>query len=152
MINERLDLLREALPYIQRFKNKTFVVKLSGKVTEDQEQLNSLAEEVTLLQQVGIHVAVVHGGGKQLTTVAERLGIEQRIVNGRRVTDDVFDVELTAVAFQSCTGIDEGFGPGIVDDKGNVVCKGPLLGDGVDRSGLNFTESFPFLPTPLSGN
>jgi len=87
MIQERLDLLREALPYIQRFKNKTFVVKLSGKVTEDQEQLNSLAEEITLLQQVGIHVAVIHGGGKQLTTIAERLGIAQRIVNGRRVTD-----------------------------------------------------------------
>jgi len=87
MINERLDLLREALPYIQRFKNNIFVVKLSGKVTEDQEQLNSLAEEITLLQQVGIHVAVIHGGGKQLTTVAERLGIAQRIVNGRRVTD-----------------------------------------------------------------
>ncbi|HLF82611.1 MAG TPA: acetylglutamate kinase [Blastocatellia bacterium] len=87
MTNERLDLLREALPYIQRFKNKTFVVKLSGKVTEDQEQLNSLAEEITLCQQVGIHVAVIHGGGKQLTTIAERLGIAQRIVNGRRVTD-----------------------------------------------------------------
>jgi len=87
MIQERLDLLREALPYIQRFKNKIFVVKLSGKVTEDQEQLNSLAEEITLCQQVGINLAVVHGGGKQLTTIAERLGIEQRIVNGRRVTD-----------------------------------------------------------------
>ncbi|HSE99098.1 MAG TPA: acetylglutamate kinase, partial [Blastocatellia bacterium] len=87
MINERLDLLREALPYIQRFKNKTFVVKLSGKITEEQEQLNSLAEEITLCQQVGILVAVVHGGGKQLTSIAERLGITQRIVNGRRVTD-----------------------------------------------------------------
>jgi acetylglutamate kinase len=87
MINERLDLLREALPYIQRFKNKIFVVKLSGKVTEDHDQLNSLAEEITLCQQVGIHLAVIHGGGKQLTAVAERLGVEQRIVNGRRVTD-----------------------------------------------------------------
>src|SRR2546425_8921879 len=88
MIQERLDLLREALPYIQRFKNKTFVVKLSGKITEDQEQLNSLAEEITLCQQVGIHLAVVHGGSKQLSAIAERLGIAQRIVNGRRVTND----------------------------------------------------------------
>lgn len=87
MIHERLDLLREALPYIQRFKNKRFVVKLSGKVTENHEQLNSLAEEITLCQQVGIRIAVIHGGGKQLTTIAERLGITQRIVNGRRVTD-----------------------------------------------------------------
>jgi acetylglutamate kinase len=87
MNHERLELLREALPYIQRFKNNIFVVKLSGKVTEDQDQLNSLAEEITLCQQVGIRLAVIHGGGKQLTTVAERLGITQRIVNGRRVTD-----------------------------------------------------------------
>ncbi|HEY6332221.1 MAG TPA: acetylglutamate kinase, partial [Blastocatellia bacterium] len=80
-INERLDLLREALPYIERFKGKRFVVKLSGKVVEDPEQLNSLAEEITLCHQVGIRVAVVHGGGKQLTEIAERLGIPQKIVN-----------------------------------------------------------------------
>ena len=88
MISERLDLLREALPYIQRFKNKVFVVKLSGKITENLDELASLAEEITLCQQVGIHIAVIHGGGKQLTTLAEKLGIVQRIVNGRRVTDD----------------------------------------------------------------
>ena len=101
MINERLDLLREALPYIQRFKNKTFVVKLSGKVTEEQDQLYALAEEITLLNQVGIHVAVIHGGGKQLTTTAERLGIAQRIVNGRRVTDaDTLEVAKMVFAGQ----------------------------------------------------
>ena len=88
MNSERLDLLREALPYIQRFKNKVFVVKLSGKITENLDELASLAEEITLCQQVGIHIAVIHGGGKQLTTLAEKLGITQRIVNGRRVTDD----------------------------------------------------------------
>jgi acetylglutamate kinase len=101
MINERLDLLREALPYIQRFKNKTFVVKLSGKVTEEQDQLNSLAEEITLLNQVGIPVAVIHGGGKQLTATAERLGISQRMVNGRRVTDaDTLEVAKMVFAGQ----------------------------------------------------
>ena len=101
MINERLDLLREALPYIQRFKNKTFVVKLSGKLTEEQDQLNSLAEEITLLNQVGIPVAVIHGGGKQLTATAERLGISQRMVNGRRVTDaDTLEVAKMVFAGQ----------------------------------------------------
>jgi acetylglutamate kinase len=106
MLHERLDLLREALPYIQRFKNKIFVVKLSGKVTEEQGQLNSLAEEITLCQQVGIHVAVVHGGGKQLTSIAERLGITQRIVNGRRVTDaDTLEVAKMVFAGQINTDI-----------------------------------------------
>ena len=84
----RLDLLREALPYIQRFQGQTFVVKFSGKVTEDQVRLGSLAEELALLHQVGIRVCVVHGGGKQLTQLAEKLGVEQTIIEGRRVTDD----------------------------------------------------------------
>ena len=88
MTRERLDLLREALPYIQRFKGKTFVVKLSGKVTEEPENMASLAEELALLHQVGIRVCVVHGGGKQLTELAEQMGVEQTIINGRRVTDD----------------------------------------------------------------
>ncbi|MBI3651611.1 MAG: acetylglutamate kinase [Acidobacteria bacterium] len=105
MINERLDLLREALPYIQRFKNKVFVVKLSGKVTEDPEQLAALAEEITLCEQVGIHVAVVHGGGKQLTTIAERLGITQRIVNGRRITDDE-TLEIAKMVFAGQINMD----------------------------------------------
>lgn len=88
MTRERLDLLREALPYIQRFKGKTFVVKLSGKVTEEPENMASLAEELALLHQVGIRVCVVHGGGKQLTELAALMGVEQTIINGRRVTDD----------------------------------------------------------------
>ena len=88
MSQPRLDLLREALPYIQRFKGKTFVVKISGKLTEDQVHLRSLCEELALMHQVGIRLCVVHGGGKQLTELAEQLGIEQTIINGRRVTDD----------------------------------------------------------------
>jgi acetylglutamate kinase len=88
MSQPRLDLLREALPYIQRFKGKTFVVKLSGKVTEEAGNLASLAEELALLHQVGIRLCVVHGGGKQLTELAAQMGVAQTIINGRRVTDD----------------------------------------------------------------
>jgi acetylglutamate kinase len=88
MSQPRLDLLREALPYTRRFKGKTFVVKLSGKVTEDTANLSSLAEELALLHQVGIRVCVVHGGGKQLTELAAQMGVEQTIIDGRRVTDD----------------------------------------------------------------
>jgi len=94
----RLDLLREALPYIQRFKGQTFVVKLSGKVTENQENLISLAEEMALLHQVGIRICVVHGGGKQLSELARRLGIEQTIIEGRRVTDDA-TLEMAKMIF-----------------------------------------------------
>jgi acetylglutamate kinase len=82
------EILREALPYIRRFKGKNFVLKISGKVTEDHGNLTSLAEEIALLHQVGIRVTVVHGGGAQATQLASRLGLETRLVNGRRVTDD----------------------------------------------------------------
>ncbi|MEJ7708888.1 MAG: acetylglutamate kinase [Pyrinomonadaceae bacterium] len=84
----RLDSAAEALPYIQRFKGQTFVVKLSGKATEDRVNLASLMEEVALLHQVGIRMLIVHGGGKQLNELAERMGVAQTIINGRRVTDD----------------------------------------------------------------
>jgi acetylglutamate kinase len=102
---QRLDLLREALPYIQRFKGKTFVVKLSGKVTEEEENLASLAEELALLHQVGIRVCVVHGGGKQLTELAEQMGVEQTIINGRRVTDDA-TLDMAKMMFAGKINID----------------------------------------------
>jgi acetylglutamate kinase len=94
----RLDLLREALPYIRRFKGKTFVVKLSGKVTEDRAGLISLAEELALMHQVGIRLCVVHGGGKQLSDLARVMGVEQTIIEGRRVTDDA-TLEMAKMIF-----------------------------------------------------
>ena len=96
---ETLDLLRESLPYIQRFQGKTFVIQFSGKVTEDKEVLSSLVEEIALLHQVGIRVCVVHGGGKQLTELAEKLGVVQTVVGGRRVTDDD-TLELAKMVFR----------------------------------------------------
>ncbi len=94
-----LDLLREALPYIQRFKGMTFVVKFSGKVTEDKENLASLAEELALLHQVGIRICVIHGGGKQLNELAHKLGVAQTVIEGRRVTDDD-TLELAKMIFR----------------------------------------------------
>ncbi len=96
---ETLDLLREALPYIQRFKGTTFVVKFSGKVTEDKANLASLAEELALLHQVGIRVCVIHGGGKQLNELARKLGVVQTVIEGRRVTDDD-TLELATMIFR----------------------------------------------------
>lgn len=96
---DTLDLLREALPYIQRFKGKTFVIKFSGKVTEDKANLLSLAEELALLHQVGIRICVVHGGGKQLTELAQKLGVVQTVIQGRRVTDDD-TLELAKMIFR----------------------------------------------------
>lgn len=99
MKQETLDLLREALPYIQKFQGKTFVVKFSGKVTENKDNLASLAEELALLHQVGIRVCVIHGGGKQLNELAKKLGLVQTVIEGRRVTDDD-TLELAKMIFR----------------------------------------------------
>ncbi|MBI4481888.1 MAG: acetylglutamate kinase [Acidobacteria bacterium] len=91
--SDRLDLLRQAVPYIRRFQDKAFVVKLGGRVVEDMERLHDLSEEVALCHEVGIRLAVVHGGGLQATRLSEKLGIQPRIIQGRRVTDDaVLDI------------------------------------------------------------
>ncbi len=96
---EHLGLLRQALPYINRFKGKTFVVKIGGEVAEDEPVLHTFCEEVALLAQVGIKVIMVHGGGKQASDLSEKLGIEPRMVGGRRVTDErTLDVVMMVFA------------------------------------------------------
>jgi len=96
---EHLDLLRQALPFINRFKNKTFVVKIGGEIADDEATLHSFCEEVALLSQVGIHVVMVHGGGKQATQLSKQLGIEPQMVQGRRITDEkTLDVVMMVFA------------------------------------------------------
>jgi acetylglutamate kinase len=96
---EHLDLLRQALPFINRFKNKTFVVKIGGEIADDEATLHRFCEEVALLSQVGIHVVMVHGGGKQATQLSKQLGIEPKMIEGRRVTDEkTLDVVMMVFA------------------------------------------------------
>ncbi|HVE38943.1 MAG TPA: acetylglutamate kinase [Planctomycetota bacterium] len=96
---EHLNLLRQALPFINRFKNKTFVVKIGGEIADDEKTLHSFCEEVALLSQVGIHVVMVHGGGKQATQLSKQLGIEPQMVQGRRITDEkTLDVVMMVFA------------------------------------------------------
>ncbi|MBI2933118.1 MAG: acetylglutamate kinase [Planctomycetes bacterium] len=103
---EDVGLLRQALPYINKFKGKTFVIKLGGDIAERDDVLHAFCEEVALLAQVGIRIALVHGGGKQATDLSEKLGIQPRIINGRRVTDDLtLDVVKMVFAGQINTEI-----------------------------------------------
>ena len=77
----------EALPYIQRFYGKTFVIKYGGHAMENEELKQSFAQDIVLLKYVGINPVVVHGGGPQIDTVLEKMGITSRYVRGMRVTD-----------------------------------------------------------------
>ena len=82
------DVLIEALPYIQQFEKTTFVIKYGGAVMTDENLKAMVAQDVTLLRKIGIEVVVVHGGGKEITSLAEKLDIKTKFVNGQRYTDE----------------------------------------------------------------
>ncbi|WP_374213334.1 acetylglutamate kinase [Psychromarinibacter sediminicola] len=79
--------LNEALPYLQRYTGATIVIKFGGNAMGDQEAMASFARDIVLLQQVGVHPVVVHGGGPMINEMLTRLGIESDFVKGKRVTD-----------------------------------------------------------------
>jgi acetylglutamate kinase len=79
--------LTEALPYIQRFTNKTIVVKFGGNAMIDEALQNSFARDIVLMKLVGMNPIVVHGGGPQIGSLLEKLNIQSSFVDGMRVTD-----------------------------------------------------------------
>lgn len=83
----KAETLTEALPYLQRYAGKTFVIKYGGHAMGDAELARDFAEDVVLLKAVGINPVVVHGGGPQIGAMLKRLGVESQFVNGLRVTD-----------------------------------------------------------------
>jgi acetylglutamate kinase len=85
---EKAQVLVEALPYIQRFADKTLVIKYGGHAMTDEELRASFARDVVLLRAIGVNPVVVHGGGPQIEELLKRLGQTSTFVDGRRVTDD----------------------------------------------------------------
>ena len=81
------DVLIEALPYIQRFKGKTIVVKFGGNAMVDEELKHSFARDIVLMKLVGLNPIVVHGGGPQIGQLLEKLGKTTGFIDGMRITD-----------------------------------------------------------------
>lgn len=82
------DVLIEALPYIQQFEKKTIVIKYGGAVMQEEPLKQMVAQDVTLLRKIGIDVVVVHGGGKEITQLADKLNLKTTFINGQRYTDE----------------------------------------------------------------
>ena len=84
---EQARLLSEALPYMQRYENKTVVVKYGGHAMGDAALGKAFARDIALLKQSGVNPIVVHGGGPQIGSMLKRMGIESKFEGGLRVTD-----------------------------------------------------------------
>jgi len=85
----RSEALIEALPYIQKFRGQTFVIKYGGSAMEDEQQVERLLRDVVFLEAVGINPVIVHGGGKAISAKMRAAGITPHFVNGLRVTEAV---------------------------------------------------------------
>lgn len=83
----KAETLVDALPYLQRYAGRTFVVKYGGHAMGDPELAHDFAEDIVLLKAVGINPVVVHGGGPQIGAMLKKLGVESSFVDGLRVTD-----------------------------------------------------------------
>ncbi|MFH0991626.1 MAG: acetylglutamate kinase [bacterium] len=82
------EVLIEALPYIQKYEGKTFVIKYGGAAMTNELLKHTFAKDVTILRKIGINIVIVHGGGKEITETAQALGVETRFVDGQRYTDE----------------------------------------------------------------
>lgn len=116
--------LRSAAPYIRLYKGKIFVVKAGGGVFADTDSTRALLEQIAVLHYFGVRVVLVHGGGPQLTELAEALGIPSRMVAGRRVTDQSA-IELTAMVLN-----------GLINTRILAICR-DLEVDAVGISGVD---------------
>jgi acetylglutamate kinase len=86
-MSPKAEILLEALPYIQRFRDKVVVVKYGGAAMTDPELSGLFAQDVVLMRSVGMKPVVVHGGGPQIGGLMKRLGMEPEFRDGLRVTD-----------------------------------------------------------------
>jgi len=97
--------LKGALRYVRAYRDQVFVVKLGGEVLNRPDTLDGVAAQIALLSSLGIRIVVVHGGGPQATNLSRRLGIEPRMVAGRRVTDDQA-LELAKMVYAGQINVD----------------------------------------------
>jgi acetylglutamate kinase len=111
----KAQVLVEALPWLARFSGKTVVVKYGGHAMSELSLRDSFAEDIVFLRYAGIRVVVVHGGGPQITSVLDRLGVETVFAGGLRVTTpetmDVVRMVLVGQVNRDVVGLVNAHGP-----------------------------------------
>ncbi|WIK83139.1 acetylglutamate kinase [Micrococcus lylae] len=118
----KAEVLIEALPWIQRFAGTTMVIKYGGNAMVSEELRRAFAEDIVFLLHVGVRPVVVHGGGPQIDTMLDRLGIESEFRGGLRVTTpeamDVVRMVLTGQVGRELVGLINSHGPYAIGSSG----------------------------------
>ena len=82
----KIDTLIEALPYIQKFRDKTIVIKIGGSIVDDPKALENVISNVVFLKSIGMFPVIIHGGGEIISRYLKKLGYEYQFVDGIRIT------------------------------------------------------------------
>lgn len=85
---QKANVLLDALPYIKKFAKQTIIIKYGGAAQINPELKEKFARDIVLLHLVGIKIIIVHGGGKSINSVLDKLDIKSHFVDGLRVTDE----------------------------------------------------------------
>lgn len=96
-MSDFVSVLIESIPYIQKFRDKTAVIKLGGSLADSQEGRKAILQDIVLLNLIGMRIVLVHGGGKEISARLDRMGIESEFVGGYRVTGDAAITEVEMV-------------------------------------------------------
>ncbi|MBE7382616.1 MAG: acetylglutamate kinase [Leptolyngbya sp. SIO1E4] len=129
---DRVRILSEALPYIQKFRGRTMVVKYGGAAMKDATLKASVVRDIVFMACVGIRPVVVHGGGPEINTWLTKLGIEPQFKNGLRVTDaltmDVVEMVLVGRVNKELVSLINqagGAAAGLCGKDGNLITARP---------------------------
>ncbi|MEO0866870.1 MAG: acetylglutamate kinase [Cyanobacteria bacterium J06642_11] len=136
--NQRVQILSEALPYIQQFRGRTVVVKYGGAAMKDDTLKDNVIRDIVFMACVGIRPVVVHGGGPEINTWLGKLNIEPQFKDGLRVTDaptmDVVEMVLVGRVNKSLVGLVNAAGGnavGLCGKDGNLITARPHAAEGV---------------------
>ncbi len=105
---QKANILIEALPYMQSYRDKTILIKFGGSAMDDPELVKSLMRDIVVMEAMGLNPVVVHGGGKAISKAMQEAGLEARFVNGLRVTTP----EAVSIVERTLTGT---INPGLVE-------------------------------------
>lgn len=125
---EKANVLIESLPFIREFSGKTFVIKYGGAAMVDEKLKNAFAQDIVLLNFIGIKPVIVHGGGPKINSIMEKMGKVPIFVHGHRVTDeetvDIVEMVLGGLINKEIVTLINshgGFGVGLSGKDGNLI-------------------------------
>jgi len=138
----RANILIEALPYIQEFADSIMVIKIGGNAIVEPSILDDIIRDVILLQCIGVHPIIVHGGGPEISEKMARLGKKPKFAGGLRITDEE-TLEITRMVLVgnvntkivSMIGKYGGKGVGLSGKDGKLILarkKAPVIVEGVE--------------------